>query len=67
MKANEGTVDRAVRIIGGVGILSLAFFGPQSPWGFVGLIPIFTGVVGICPLYSILGFNTCRASERPTR
>jgi hypothetical protein len=56
---NEGTIDRAVRVILGLGILSLVFIGPQSPLGYLGLVPLATGLVGFCPLYKVLGVNTC--------
>ncbi len=59
MKVNEGTVDRVLRVIVGAGVLSLAFVGPHTPWGYLGVIPIFTGFVGFCPLYHLLGVNTC--------
>lgn len=59
MKANEGALDRIVRVIAGAGILSLAFVGPQTPWAYLGVIPLLTGIVGFCPLYAVLGFNTC--------
>jgi hypothetical protein len=56
---NEGTVDRAIRIAVGLGILSLTFFGPRSMWGLVGLLPLLMGIVGFCPLYRLVGVNTC--------
>jgi hypothetical protein len=59
MKANEGMIDRALRIVAGVGILSLAFVGPQTPWGYLGIVPLATGLIGWCPLYSLLRINTC--------
>lgn len=59
MKPNEGAVDRILRVLVGAGVLSLAFIGPQTPWAYLGVIPLVTGLVGICPLYSILGINTC--------
>jgi hypothetical protein len=59
MKANEGALDRILRVIAGAGILSLAFVGPQTPWAYLGAIPLLTGLVGYCPLYAILGVNTC--------
>lgn len=64
MKANEGNFDRVLRVVIGLGLLSLVFVGPQTPWGFVGLIPLLTGIVGFCPLYKIFGFNTCPLSTR---
>ncbi len=59
MKVNEGTVDRAARVIAGLIILALAFVGPQTPWGYLGLVPVLTGLSGWCPLYTVLGINTC--------
>ena len=61
---NEGTVDRAVRVIAGLAILSLAFIGPKSPWGFIGIVPIVTGLLGSCPLYTFLGLSTCPVRKR---
>lgn len=57
--ANEGLVDRLIRIAVGLFVLSLAFVEPQTPWGYLGLIPLVTGIVGFCPLYRLVGFNTC--------
>jgi len=59
LKRNEGTLDRALRIILGLVLLSLVFIGPMTPWGWVGVVPLATGLLGSCPIYSILGLNTC--------
>ena len=59
LKRNEGTIDRVLRIILGAVLLSLVFVGPMTPWGWVGIIPLATGLIGSCPIYSILGLNTC--------
>ena len=59
MTRNEGNLDRALRIIAGLVLISLVFLGPQTPWGWIGLVPLVTGLVGMCPVYSILGINTC--------
>ena len=59
LPANEGAADRVVRIIVGAGVLSLAFVGPQSPWAYIGAVPLLTGLLGSCPLYTLLGFSTC--------
>lgn len=59
---NEGTIDRALRIILGVVLVSLVFVGPQTAWGWLGLVPLVTGIIGSCPVYSVLGISTC-----PTR
>ena len=61
---NEHPVERALRVLIGVGLVSLVFFGPKTAWGYIGLLPIVTGLSGMCPLYSILGFSTCRVSLR---
>ena len=58
-KRNEGTADRILRVIVGLALVSLVFAGPQTAWGWVGLVPLVTGLVGSCPLYSIFGINTC--------
>ena len=56
---NEGKLDRTLRVIAGAALISLVFIGPQSPWGWVGLVPLVTGLAGTCPVYSLLGINTC--------
>lgn len=56
---NEGVFDRALRVIIGAGLISLAFVGPQTPWGWIGVVPLVTGLIGNCPVYSLLGINTC--------
>ena len=56
---NEGTIDRAIRTVVGLAILSLVFIGPKSLWGLLGIIPLITGLVGFCPMYKVLGLNTC--------
>jgi hypothetical protein len=61
---NEGTLDRVVRIILGLGILSLAFIGPRTPLGYVGVVPLVTGLIGFCPLYRLIGLNTCPTTKR---
>lgn len=58
-KTNEGSIDRALRVIVGLVLLSLVFFGPKTAWGWVGLVPLVTGLIGSCPVYSLFGLNTC--------
>ena len=60
MSKNEGTLDRVLRVVLGLAFLSLIFVGPQTMWGLVGIVPLVTGLVGICPIYSIFGIKTCR-------
>lgn len=59
MKTNEGTIDRAVRIIAGLALIALAYSGTIGMWGYIGVVPLLTGILGICPAYSIFGLNTC--------
>ncbi len=59
MPRNEGTIDRALRIIAGLVLLSLVFVGPQTPWGWIGIVPLATGLLGYCPVYSLFGIKTC--------
>lgn len=59
LPSNEHPIDRAVRVLLGIGLLSLVFVGPQTPWGWIGVIPLATGFLRTCPLYSLLGINTC--------
>jgi hypothetical protein len=60
---NVGNLDRGLRVIAGVVLLSLVFLGPQTPWGWIGLVPLLTGLAGRCPAYSLFGLNTCAISE----
>lgn len=59
LKNNVGTIDRALRLIIGLGALSLVFVGPKTPWGWVGIVPLLTAALGTCPLYTVLGISTC--------
>lgn len=63
MKQNIHNIERAVRVVIGAAIVSLVFIGPQSPWGWLGLVPIATGLIGWCPPYAMLGINTCKKAD----
>lgn len=63
MKTNIGKVERIVRIVVGIGIVSLAFVGPRSPWAYLGILPLLTGLVGWCPPYALLGISTVRTAK----
>ena len=63
MKVNENKAERIIRVIVGLFILSLVFWGPKSLWGLLGLIPLITGLTGIFPLYSLFGFSTCKVEK----
>ncbi|HKJ08373.1 MAG TPA: DUF2892 domain-containing protein [Gammaproteobacteria bacterium] len=65
MGKNVGGIDRAIRIIIGLGLIALVFVGPQTPWGWIGIIPLATALIGWCPLYSLIGVKTCPASGGP--
>ena len=56
---NEGSIDRAARVVVGLVLLALVFTGPRTAWGWVGLVPLATGLLGSCPLYSLFGLSTC--------
>jgi hypothetical protein len=60
MKRNEGTLDRVVRVGAGIGLIGLHLAGVLGPWAWIGVVPLLTGLVGSCPLYSVLGIDTCR-------
>jgi hypothetical protein len=59
MKANVGSIDRGLRIVAGLALIGLAATGTVGLWGYVGIVPLLTGAFGNCPVYSILGLNTC--------
>ncbi len=61
MLTNESSIDRALRVVLGIVVLSLVVVGPKTMWGLLGLVPLLTGLVGFCPLYRLLGINTCPA------
>ena len=64
LPTNVGGIDRILRFALGAGVLSLAFLGPKTPWGYIGLIPLLTAFVGSCPLYTVLGFSTCPVKQK---
>ena len=61
---NEGTVDRVLRVIVGIALLAWFFFDQGSGFWYyaklIGILPLLTGLVGMCPLYAVLGLSTCR-------
>jgi hypothetical protein len=61
MNINVGAVDKVVRIVVGVGLLSLILVleGNVRWLGLIGIVPLVTGLIGYCPLYAVLGLNTC--------
>jgi len=59
MKTNEGTIDRVLRVIAGLALITLTLTGTIGVWGWIGIVPLLTGIFGICPAYILLGLNTC--------
>ncbi|MEE4298220.1 MAG: DUF2892 domain-containing protein [Pseudomonadales bacterium] len=65
MNLNVGTIDRILRLAIGLALLAIVFVGPQSPWGWMGVVPLATAVLGYCPAYRLLGICTT-AGREPT-
>ena len=61
LPSNEHRIDRIVRVAMGLGLLSLTVVGPHTLWGLVGLVPLATGLIGSCPMYSLFGLSTSRS------
>lgn len=59
MTKNEGNIDRILRVIVGLALISIVFVGPQTLWGLIGIVPLATGLIGSCPIYAIFGISTC--------
>ena len=59
MKANVGTIDRVLRVVAGVVLIGLAASGTVGMWGYIGVVPLLTGLFRFCPLYPLIGMNTC--------
>ncbi|MDL2336796.1 MAG: DUF2892 domain-containing protein [Pseudomonadota bacterium] len=64
MKKNEGTIDRALRVLVGLLLIAGAFTHTIGVWGYIGVVPLLTGALGMCPLYTMLGIDTCPLSRR---
>jgi hypothetical protein len=58
-KTNVGSLDRILRIVVGLVLIALVFVGPETPWGWIGLVPLLTGLFRTCPVYSLFGLDTC--------
>lgn len=65
LKVNEHPIERVVRVILGVALVGMAAMGTIGVWGYIGVVPILTGALGTCPLYTVLGFSTCPAKAKP--
>jgi hypothetical protein len=60
---NEHQVERGLRVIAGLALLSIVFVGPHTLWGLLGIVPLATGLLGSCPLYTLLGISTCSIDQ----
>ena len=63
MKSNVGGIDRILRISAGVVLIGLAATGTVGAWGWIGVVPLLTGAIGFCPIYPLLGLNTCPMNQ----
>ncbi len=57
--ANEHRIERILRVLLGIGLLALVFVGPKTLLGLIGIVPLATGLLGSCPLYTVFGLSTC--------
>jgi hypothetical protein len=64
---NEHSIERTLRVLLGLGLLAIVFVGPHTLWGLVGLVPLATGLLGSCPIYTVLGISTCSTPNRPSK
>lgn len=62
-KNNVGGLDRGARIVVGLALVGLTLAGTIGPWGWIGLVPLATGALGSCPLYTVFGISSCPASR----
>lgn len=66
LPSNESALDRGIRVALGIGLLSLTVIGPHTLWGLVGIVPLATGLLGSCPLYTLMGISTCPVKTKST-
>lgn len=64
LKVNEHPVERVVRVALGVGLIAMAAMGTIGAWGYIGVVPVLTGALGSCPLYTLFGLSTCPVKTR---
>ena len=63
MQANIGTIDRALRVVAGILLIALSLFGVIGLWGWIGVVPLTTGLFSFCPAYRLLGLSTCKRCQ----
>ena len=64
VKTNVGSWDRSLRIAAGVALIGFAVAGWIGPWGYIGIVPLLTGLLRTCPVYTLLGISTCPHATR---
>jgi hypothetical protein len=64
LAVNEHPIERGVRVVAGLALVALAFNGTLGAWGYIGVVPILTGTLGTCPLYTLLGISTCPVKSK---
>jgi hypothetical protein len=64
MDKNVGGIDKVVRVVVGLALIAMVFVGPQTPWGWIGIVPLATAAMSWCPLYTLLGIKTCRTPAK---
>jgi len=64
MKANVGGIDRLLRVAAGVALIWMAATGVVGVWGWIGVVPLATGVIGWCPAYLLFGLSSCRVRQQ---
>ncbi len=65
LKINEHPVERVARVALGVALIAMAAMGTIGAWGYIGVVPLLTGALGSCPLYSLFGISTCPVKTKP--
>lgn len=63
MKTNVGGIDRVLRIVVGLALIALTLLGYIGVWGWIGVVPLATGLFGFCPVYTLIGMNTCQVKK----
>lgn len=63
MKSNVGGIDKTLRIVAGIALIALAAMGTIGVWGYIGVVPLLTGLFNFCPVYPLLGINTCNVRK----
>lgn len=59
LPTNEHPIERGLRVVLGLALIACVFVGPKAAWGWIGVVPLATGLIGSCPLYTVFGFSTC--------